>query len=80
LCKSQRETKFAISDNYIVYFTEEGCDLDREDDLISFKQAIMSKNSSQWLEAMNDVIKSMEIIKVWDLVELPVGVKSVSCK
>jgi hypothetical protein len=29
---------------------------------------------------MNDEIKSMEIIKVWDLVELPVGVKSVGCK
>jgi Reverse transcriptase (RNA-dependent DNA polymerase) len=40
----------------------------------------MSINSSQWLEAMNDKIKSMEINEVWDLVELPVGVKPVGCK
>jgi Reverse transcriptase (RNA-dependent DNA polymerase) len=40
----------------------------------------MSRNSSQWLEAMNDEMKSMKINEVWDLVELPVGVKPVGCK
>jgi hypothetical protein len=80
LRKSQRERKSAISDDYIVYLTEEGCDLGHGDDPISFKQAIMSRNSSQWLEAMNDEMKSMEINEVWYLVELPVGVKPVGCK
>jgi Reverse transcriptase (RNA-dependent DNA polymerase) len=80
LCKSQRERKSAISDNYIVYLTEEGCDLGHGDNLVLFKQSIMSRNSSQWLEAMNDEMKSMEINEVWDLVELPVGVKPVGCK
>jgi hypothetical protein len=74
LCKSQRERKSAIFDDYIVYLTEEGCDLGHGDDPVFFKQAIMSRNSSQWLEAMNDEMKSMEINEVWDLVELPVGV------
>jgi hypothetical protein len=64
LRKSQREKKSAISDGYIVYRTQEGCDLGHGDDPISFKQVIMSRNLSQWLEAMNDEMKSMEINKV----------------
>jgi hypothetical protein len=47
LHKSQRERKSAISDDYIVYLTEEGCDLGHGVDPVSFKQAIMSRNSSQ---------------------------------
>jgi Reverse transcriptase (RNA-dependent DNA polymerase) len=80
LRKSQRERKSVISDDYIVYLTEEDCDLGHGDDPISFKQAIMSRNSSQWLEVMNDEMKSMEINEVWDFVELPVGVKHVDYK
>jgi Reverse transcriptase (RNA-dependent DNA polymerase) len=80
LRKSQRERKSVISDDYIVYLTEKGCDLGHEDDPVSFKQALMSRNSSQWLEVMNDKMKSMEINEVWDLIELPVGVKPVGCK
>jgi hypothetical protein len=34
------------------------------DDSIFFKQAIMSRNLSQFLEAMNDEIKSMKISKI----------------
>jgi hypothetical protein len=80
LRKSQRERNFVISDDYIVYLTEEGYNLGHGDNLISFKQAIMSRNSSQWLEVMNDEMKSMEINEVWDLIELPVGVKPVGYK
>jgi hypothetical protein len=40
----------------------------------------MSRNSSQWLKAMNDKMKYMKINEVWDLVELPVGVKIVGYK
>jgi hypothetical protein len=64
LRKSQKERKSAISDDYIVYFTEEGCDLGHCDDPVSFKQVIMSRNSSQWLEVMNDEMKSMKINEV----------------
>jgi hypothetical protein len=38
----------------------------------------MSRNSSQWLKVMNDEMKSMKINEVWDLIELPVGVKPVT--
>jgi hypothetical protein len=37
LCKSQRERKSTISNDYIVYLTKEGCDLGHEDDPVSFK-------------------------------------------
>jgi Reverse transcriptase (RNA-dependent DNA polymerase) len=40
----------------------------------------MSRNSSQWLEAMNDVMKSIKNNEVWDLIELLIGVKSVGYK
>jgi Reverse transcriptase (RNA-dependent DNA polymerase) len=40
----------------------------------------MSRNSSQSLEVMNDEMKSMEINEVWDLIELPIGVKPVGFK
>jgi hypothetical protein len=40
----------------------------------------MSRNSPQWLKVMNDEMKSMKINEIWDLVELPIGVKSVGCK
>jgi hypothetical protein len=37
LCKSQRERKFVISDDYIVYLTEKCCDLGHKDDPVSCK-------------------------------------------
>ncbi|GKD80370.1 retrovirus-related pol polyprotein from transposon TNT 1-94, partial [Tanacetum coccineum] len=36
--------------------------------------------STQWLKAMNDELKSMQINDVWELAELPNGVKPVGCK
>ncbi|GJS83629.1 putative RNA-directed DNA polymerase [Tanacetum coccineum] len=35
--------------------------------------------STQWLKAMNDKLKSMQINDVWELAELPNGVKPVGC-
>ena len=37
-------------------------------------------NSSKWLEAMKDELKSMVQNEVWDLVELPEGHQKVGCK
>jgi hypothetical protein len=58
MCKSQRARKSTITDNYIVYLTEECYDLGHGDP-ITFKQVIISRNSSQWLKVMNDEIKYM---------------------
>lgn len=64
LQRSQRERRYVTHDDYIVYLTEEGCDIGSGDDPISSKKAITSDKSSKWLEAMNDQTKSMEINEV----------------
>jgi len=39
-----------------------------------------SKESNLWYNAMKDEIDSMMSNSVWDLVELPNGVKSIGCR
>ena len=39
-----------------------------------------SEHASKWFDAMKDEIKSMSTNKVWDLVEIPKGAKTVGCK
>jgi hypothetical protein len=50
------------------------------DDPASFNEAIAHKNSDKWTEAMQDELKSMSTNQVYDLVEIPDGVKPVGCK
>ena len=51
-----------------------------EDDPINFQQALQSSNSHKWINAMEEEIKSMKDNDVWELVELPSGVKPIGCK
>jgi hypothetical protein len=51
-----------------------------EGDPTSFEEAMRSDNSSKWLEAMEDEIKSMSTNKVWDLEPIPKGAKIVGYK
>ena len=41
---------------------------------------MLSENSPKWPIAMEDEMKSMSINDVWDLVEIPEGVKPVGCR
>jgi hypothetical protein len=75
--RSQRVRRSAIPDDYKVYNTEE---FQIECDSTSFEEAMRSDNSSKWLEAMEDEIKSMSTNKVWDLEPIPKGAKTVGCK
>nr|KYP56903.1 Retrovirus-related Pol polyprotein from transposon TNT 1-94 [Cajanus cajan] len=81
LRRSTRERKSAIPNDYFVFLQEheDGIGL-TEDDLINFCQAMRSSNSQKWIDAMKDEIKSMQDNDVWDLVELPEGVKPIGCK
>ncbi|RDX82351.1 hypothetical protein CR513_36873, partial [Mucuna pruriens] len=81
LRRSIRERRHAISDDYIVFLQEheDGIGL-IEDDPINFCQAMQSSNSQKWIDAMKDELKSMQDNDVWDLVELPEGVKPIGCK
>uniref|UniRef100_A0A2N9GXV9 Reverse transcriptase Ty1/copia-type domain-containing protein n=1 Tax=Fagus sylvatica TaxID=28930 RepID=A0A2N9GXV9_FAGSY len=49
-------------------------------DPISFSQALENVDSTKWMNAMKDELKSMNQNEVWDLVELPEGYKKVGCK
>ena len=81
LRRSQRDRRAAINtDEYVVYMNEDGNDISKANDPTSFEEAMTSGHSSKWREAMNDEIKSMSINDVWDLVEIPDGVKKVGCK
>ncbi|RVW42708.1 Retrovirus-related Pol polyprotein from transposon TNT 1-94 [Vitis vinifera] len=75
LRRSTRERRSTISDEYVVYLQEHEFDMGLEDDPISVSQVKQSSNSKKWIEAMKDEMKSMKDNGVWDLVELPEGVK-----
>ena len=55
-------------------------DIGLADDPRTYKEAMMSLNSSKWLEAMEDELRSMSSDKVWDLIEILDGVKPVGRK
>jgi hypothetical protein len=76
---SQRE-RSAIPRDYEVYMNQDANDIGKADDPSSYKEAMKDENSSKRFDAMKDEIKSMDINKVWDLVESPNRVKTVGCK
>ncbi|RDX73899.1 hypothetical protein CR513_46419, partial [Mucuna pruriens] len=69
-----RKRRHAIPDDYIVFLQE------HEDDSINFCQAMQSSNSQKWIDAIKDELKSMQDNDVWDLIELPEGVKPIGYK
>jgi hypothetical protein len=80
LRRSQRIRKPAIPDDYLTYMSEDMNESVLDNDPTSFKEAMQSEFSSEWLNAMRDEMKSMSTNEVWDLVEIPRGAKTVGCK
>jgi len=80
LRRSNRYRSSAILDDWMVYLQEHEFDIGLEDDPISFSQAKQSVNSLKWMNAKLNELKSMSDNDVWDLVELPKGVKSIGYK
>ena len=71
--RSTREIKSAIPSDFVVYFQES--DIRVENDPKSFSQAMNSKESELWYNAMKEEMNSMKTNEVWDLVDLPSGAK-----
>ncbi|KAC9404460.1 hypothetical protein E3N88_45899 [Mikania micrantha] len=67
-------------DDYVTYLTEAEMDAGKFTDPMSYHEAITSDQYSEWKRAMTDELDSMKKNDVWDLVELPNGVKLVGCK
>lgn len=78
LRRSTRERKSAIPSDFVVYLHES--DIGVENDPESFSQAMNCKESELWYNAMKEEMNSMKSNEVWDLVELPNGVKTLGCK
>jgi len=51
-----------------------------EDEPANYKDAMVSTDSSEWLEAMKSEMKSMHENQVWNLVDPLEGVKPIECK
>uniref|UniRef100_A0A2N9I7X4 Integrase catalytic domain-containing protein n=1 Tax=Fagus sylvatica TaxID=28930 RepID=A0A2N9I7X4_FAGSY len=80
LRRSTRPKKSAIPDDYVVYLQESDYNIGAENDPKSFSQAMSCKESELWYNAMKEEMNSMKSNGVWDLVELPNGVKAIGCK
>jgi hypothetical protein len=78
--RSQREQRPAIFNDYMVYMYEDTNGIGIETGPTSFKEAMKSRHSSEWLYAMKDEMKSMSTNDVWDLVEISKGAKTLGCK
>jgi malate synthase len=63
LRRSKRVKKSAISTDYKVYNTEI---VHMEGNPTSYEEAMGGTNSSKWLEAMEDEMRSMSSNNVWD--------------
>ncbi|KAG6635812.1 hypothetical protein CIPAW_11G068500 [Carya illinoinensis] len=80
LRRSQRDWRPAISVDYVVYLQESEFDIGTSEDPLTFSQAIERCDSSKWIDAMKEELKSMDQNQVWNLVELPKGYERVGYK
>ena len=78
--RSTRVRKSAIPGDYVVYLQECDYNVGAENDPESFSQAMSSKDSNLWHNAMKEEMDSMASNRVWNLVKLPDGVKAIGCK
>jgi hypothetical protein len=80
LRRSQRVRKKTVFPDYETYLSEDMYDIGKADDPDTFREAVSCENSAKWVEAMEEELKSMSSNDVWDLVDIPNGVKPVGCK
>ena len=63
-----------------MYLQELDNNIGFENDPDTFSQAMSSKESNSWYSAMKEEMNFMASNQVWDLVELPDGIKAIGCK
>lgn len=77
---SQRVRRSTISNDYVTYLTEVEHDEGVLVDLATYMEAIGSENSQSWKHAREEEIKSVQIKKVWTLVEKVDSMRPIGCK
>ena len=50
------------------------------DEPLTYTDAVTSRDSDRWLEAMRSEMDSMYVNQVWTLVDAPEGVSPIGCK
>ena len=80
LRRLERVCKPAISDDYIVYLQEHEYDVGDVSDPTTYKEAIINPQSNFWIDTMKYEMTSMSQNKVWSLVDLPNGCRTIGCK
>ena len=63
-----------------MYLQELDYNIGAENDPETFSQAMSSKESNSWYNSMKEEMSSMASNRVWDLVELFDGIKSIGSK
>ena len=63
-----------------MYLQESKYNIGVKNDFETVSQAISCRESNLWYNAMKEEMKSMTSNGVWDLIELPNGVKAIRCK
>ena len=76
--RSTRERKSVVLSYFVVYLQES--DIGVENVPKSFSQAMNSKESKLWYNAMKEEMNSMKSNKVRNLVDLPNDIKTIGCK
>ena len=80
LRRSTRVKRSAIPSHYVLYLQESDYNIGAANDPETFSQAMSSKESNLWHNAMKNELDAMAFNQVWDLVQLPSDVKAIGCK
>ena len=63
-----------------MYLQELDYNIGAENDPETFSHAMSSTESNSWYNSMKEEMNFMASNQVWDLVELPDGIKAIGCK
>ncbi|KAA0043002.1 gag/pol protein [Cucumis melo var. makuwa] len=78
----RRSGRVVLKPNHYLDLTETQVVIpdDGVEDPLSYKQAMNDVDKDQWVKAMDLEMESMYFNSVWELVDLPEGVKPIGCK
>lgn len=74
--KRQRRPSSILRDHYVLSID----DINLQNDLTNFKEAMSSNDADKWIEAMNEELDSIKKNDVWELTDLPNQRKAIGCK
>ncbi|KAG8478019.1 hypothetical protein CXB51_027833 [Gossypium anomalum] len=77
--KENQKQKYAEAD-LVAYALNVAEDIDANQEPSNYSKAVSCEDSEKWMFAMQEEMESLHKNRTWDLVKLPKGKKTVSCK